>query len=187
MTKSELRKIYKQKRSKFSQLEIENSSLKILSNLKKMDIWDNSIYHIFVPIISLNELNTFPIIQHLFALNKTVVVPKITDGKMISCKISPDVKWETGLFDVPEPVHYQSMDDKKIDVVFVPMLICDKLGNRIGYGAGFYDRFLVNCKPMVKKIGLNLFPPIDSFEGLKNTDVPLDYCVTEEGILSFSS
>ena len=72
-----------------------------------------------------------------------------------------------------------------IDVVFVPLLAYDKLGNRVGYGKGFYDKFLSECKPGVVKIGLSFFEPEELIEDLFETDVKLDFCVTSERVICF--
>jgi len=152
-----------------------------------MPAWHYSNFHIFVPIAHQNEINTFPIIDQLFQLNKNVIVPKIEYNEMLNCLIDENVEWATGKFDVPEPLNYQLIDSQKIDVVFLPMLICDKSGNRIGYGGGFYDRFLQGCRQDVVKIGLNFFSPVNEIPDVFESDVPLDYCVTGDEIVSFAS
>jgi|SRR5690606_1476814 len=185
MTKSELRSLYKLKRKVLSSEKAHAISLGILSNLKTMDIWKYSTFHIFIPILNQNEINTLPILEHLFELNKKVIVPKISGDQMLNCLIDEHTEFETGKFNVPEPETFQLVDAKLIEVVFLPMMICDRKGNRIGYGGGFYDLFLNRCKKDVVKIGLNFFEPIDRIDDVFESDVPLNYCVTGEGIVSF--
>lgn len=187
MIKSELRKIYKNQRNLFSTLEIQDFSQKILENLKKMPIWNKSYYHVFVPIKSQNEINTHLLIDYLFNLNKTVVVPKVNDSQMINCKIDENVEWTIGRFDVPEPKQFEIIENDLIEVVFVPMLICDQSGNRVGYGGGFYDRFFQEIGKDVLKIGINYFSPIEAIEDVEPTDIPLDYCITSREIVSFTA
>jgi 5-formyltetrahydrofolate cyclo-ligase len=88
-------------------------------------------------------------------------------------------------YNIPEPIDGIEVPSTKIDVVFVPLLTYDTKGSRIGYGKGFYDRFLAECKPDVIKIGLSFFPPetID-FES-DSTDIGLDFCVTPEKVYEF--
>ena len=62
----------------------------------------------------------------------------------------------------------------------------DKIGNRVGYGKGFYDNFLVNCKPEVIKIGLSFFNPVYKISGVHTNDIPLDFCVNPKEIINFS-
>jgi len=185
MTKPELRTLYKSKRNELSPEMVDEISLQILNNLKLMNIWGNLNFHLFMSIHNHKEINTLPILNYLFAQKKQVIVPKVENDRMLNCLIHSNVEFETGKFHVPEPKSFQLIDSKEIDVVFVPMLICDKSGNRIGYGGGFYDRFLKECRENIIKIGLNFFEPIDEIEDVFETDIPLDYCVTGEEIVSF--
>ena len=73
----------------------------------------------------------------------------------------------------------------KIEVVFVPLLAFDKKGNRVGYGKGFYDRFLSECNPETIKIGLSFFEPEELIEDVFENDVKLDYCVTPDEVYQF--
>lgn len=185
MTKSELRAVYKSKRQELSSEQVYRISFSILENLKLMKIWENSVFHIFIPILSQNEIITFPIINYLFELKKQVVVSKIDDNKMLSCLIDKDTEFVSGKFNVPEPEYFELIESDKIDIVFLPMMICDKQGNRVGYGGGYYDRFLQDCRKDVIKIGLNFFEPVQNIEDVFKSDIPLDYCVTGAGIVSF--
>lgn len=187
MTKSKLRTIYKQKRSELSSTEIELLSLRILENLKKMDIWSHSVFHCFLPISSQNEINTFPLLDYLFELNKRVVVPKVDGLNLINCEIKKEVNFLTGKFNILEPVEFQIIQNQEIEMVFLPMLISDKLGNRVGYGGGFYDRWLHQFEKKPIKIGLNFFSPIDRISDVEELDIPLDYGVTSDEIVSFTA
>ena len=73
----------------------------------------------------------------------------------------------------------------KIEVVFVPLLGYDLKGNRVGYGKGFYDRFLSECKPETLKIGLSFFEPEELITDVFVEDVKLDYCVTPKETYQF--
>ena len=74
----------------------------------------------------------------------------------------------------------------KIDVVFVPLLAFDKLGHRVGYGKGFYDKFLNDdCRKDVIKIGLSLFKPVDKISDIQKHDIVMDYCVTPDKVYIF--
>lgn len=187
MTKSELRRIYKEKRKLLTSTEIDAQSILILENLKSLPIWGNTVFHVFVSIKHQNEINTFPLMDYLFQQNKRVVVPQTSGDHMISCEIQPDVLWETGNFNVPEPLKFMEINPKLIQVIFVPLFICDLKGNRIGYGGGFYDRFFEKTNPNIIKIGINFFEPINEIIESEPFDIPLDYCVTPKSIVSFTS
>ena len=68
--------------------------------------------------------------------------------------------------------------------VFVPLLAFDESGSRIGYGKGFYDRFLSKCRPDSVKIGLSFFQSEPKIIH-ENIDFPLDYCITPKKIYTF--
>mgnify|MGYP001474072400 FL=1 len=85
---------------------------------------------------------------------------------------------------IPEPQNGLEIKAQQLDVIFIPLLACDLNGNRLGYGKGFYDRFLANCKPGALKIGLNYFEPEISLP--HNTeDIPLTHCITPQNTYCF--
>lgn len=187
MTKTELRQYYKAERQKFSPIEIQDRSEQLLLNLIQMPIWDRASYHIFVPIKSQNEINTWPIIDYLFSLGKQVSVPIVQGKELTHAQITAETQWQKAAFGIEEPKEYETVDDRLIEVVFVPLLVCDRKGHRVGYGGGYYDRFLAKTHPDCLKIGLSFFEPIDEIPGIESTDIPLDYCITSAGIVSFTS
>jgi 5-formyltetrahydrofolate cyclo-ligase len=68
--------------------------------------------------------------------------------------------------------------------VLIPLLAFDKSGQRVGYGRGFYDKFLATLKSDVKKIGLSFFPPVDEVSNTHAQDLPLEVVVTPNGVLN---
>jgi len=72
-----------------------------------------------------------------------------------------------------------------IDMVFVPMLIFDTRGYRIGYGKGFYDKYLDQCRPDCIKVGFCYFDPVDKIEDTHDFDVPLNLCITPQKVYVF--
>jgi 5-formyltetrahydrofolate cyclo-ligase len=80
--------------------------------------------------------------------------------------------------DEPDPISSQPLDIQRIDAVLVPLLAYDRKGHRVGYGGGYYDRFLAECRPDTWKIGLSFFEPIDAISDVNEWDIPLDVCVT---------
>lgn len=78
----------------------------------------------------------------------------------------------------PDPVSSQPLDTQTIDAVLVPLLAYDRQGHRAGYGGGYYDRFLAECRPDTWKIGVSYFDPIDVLSDINERDIPLDLCLT---------
>ncbi len=100
--------------------------------------------------------------------------------------LTDNTKLEVNRWGIPEPTDGIPIPESKIDVVFVPSLAFDDNGNRVGYGKGFYDKFLSQCNPETIKIGLSFFAPEKEIEGVMSTDIKLDYCVTPLKIYSFN-
>ena len=120
--------------------------------------------------------------------DKEVVVPKIIDPEQLQHILLTDqTPFQKNLLGIPEPVSGIQIEPSKIDVVFVPLLAFDNKGNRIGYGKGYYDRFLARCKPECIKIGLSFYEVEQDSFPMEATDIPLDYCVTPEQLYRFSN
>ena len=99
--------------------------------------------------------------------------------------LTDNTKIKKNDYGIPEPVDGLEVPTAKIDVVFVPLLAYDKTGHRVGYGKGFYDIFLKECKPDVIKVGLSYFDPEDSIADIAENDIRLNFCVTPDGIFEF--
>lgn len=187
-TKSEIRAIYKQKRTNLEGLNIENLSLDIANQLLQIPIWNKNIFHIFLSIENQKEIDTSFIINILMGKDKEIVIPKMNKDHTLSHYLLTDnTKFSLNNYGIPEPINGISVSANVIEVVFVPLLAYDNLGNRIGYGKGFYDQFLNECKPDVIKIGLSFFEPELPFECVEKHDVKLDYVVTPLMIEKFTN
>lgn len=188
MTKSELRRLYKQKRQELSSEIIETDSLAIANQLLQLPIWEHSFYHIFLSITEHKEINTDYILNILAGKDKNSVVSKsdFKSMKMTNYLLLDSTVIKKNTWNIPEPVDGIEIDAKKIEVVFVPLLAFDKLGHRVGYGKGFYDKFLSECPSQTLKIGLSFFEAEEKIEDVFTTDIALDYCVTPNKIYSFS-
>lgn len=187
MTKNELRKKYKALRNGLSLNEVEDFSLSIANQVLKLPIWEASFFHIFLSIEEQKEVNTDYILNILSGKDKNILVSKsdFKTGEMIHFLLTDSTKIKKNAYNIPEPIDGIEIANDKVDVVFIPLLAFDKAGNRVGYGKGFYDRFLAKCKPETLKIGLSFFEAeteiTDVFEG----DIKLDFCVTPERVYEF--
>ena len=175
MKKKELRKIYKQKRKKLSTVEVESFQESIYQQVFEFDFLSINTIHVFLSIERLLEINTNPIIVFLLLKNKTIVVSvsDFSSNTLTHYLFDRNTKLKESSFGIPEPINGIEIDPKEIDLVFVPLLISDKKKYRVGYGKGFYDRFLAECRTDVKTIGLNFFKPIDEIEDPNEFDIPL--------------
>ena len=104
------------------------------------------------------------------------VVPRVdfASGEIESVRFSAGSAMTRNIWSIDEPSAGELIPPNQIDMVLAPGLVFDRNGHRVGYGKGFYDRFLNKCRPDCIKIGLSFFEPIeriiDSFAG----DVRLD-------------
>lgn len=196
MDKKALRQKYKEKRQKLSSEEIEENSLAIANNLLRLKVWEKTYFHVFLPIVEQKEVDTEFVLQVLAGKDKEVVISKSDFGssnseqakqtrEMSHFLLTDNTKIVKNEYNIPEPVNGLPVPTEMIDVVFVPLLAYDKQGNRVGYGKGFYDKFLSQCKPDVIKIGLSFFEPEEQVEDVLETDVKLDFCVTDKDIFKF--
>jgi len=187
MLKKDLRLHYKNLRQALSLDEIEDKSLAIANNLLKMDIWDNIYFHLFLTMEEQREVHTEFILNILAGKDKEVIVSRsdFETHTMIHFLLTDNTRLMKNQFGIPEPVDGIEVPSNKIDVVFVPLLAFDNNGQRVGYGKGFYDRFLNECKQDVVTIGLSFFEAEEEAIEANTTDVPMDYCVTPLKVYSF--
>ena len=188
MLKNNLRIKYLKLRSLLAPNDITEKSLLISNAVLKLPIWDFQNYHIFLPIEKKSEIDTEAIISILLGLDKNVIVPKISSPTQLKHYVLTDnTKFQISRLGISEPIGGIAIKPKKIDVVFIPLLAFDTIGNRIGYGKGFYDRFLNACRPDVIKVGLSFFEAEEEIIDVSAFDIPLDFCVTPYKTYSFKT
>ncbi|PCJ95381.1 MAG: 5-formyltetrahydrofolate cyclo-ligase [Flavobacteriaceae bacterium] len=186
MFKKELRLNYIQLRNKVSSKELQDSSIQIANKLLELPIWSLNFYHIFLTISEKKEIDTSFILSILQGKDKNVVLPKMTgEHTLANYLLTDSLIIKKNKWNIPEPVNGIEISSKQIDVVFIPLLAYDSIGNRVGYGKGYYDVFLKKCAPDVIKIGLSLFRPEDEISDTNANDIALDYCVTPEQVYKF--
>lgn len=188
MNKRELRKKYKELRQQFSLHEIEEMSMAIANNILKLDIWNHTYFHVFLPIENQNEVNTEFILHILQGKDKEIVISKTNFEtlEMTHYLLTDNTKIKVNKYNIPEPENGIEVPTEKIDVIFVPLLAFDKMGNRVGYGKGFYDKFLAHCKPNTIKIGLSFFDAEEeTISEIFENDIKLDFCANSSSVYIF--
>jgi len=183
--KGELRKVYKLKRSSLTNTEI--LSLEIANKTLEIDIWNLQNYHVFFPIEKHKEVDSKLIIQIAQGKDKNVILPKLNlESKTIdSFLLTDSTPLKTNHLGITEPFNGIQINNNQIDLVFVPLLAFDNFGHRVGYGGGYYDKFLSKC-PRAIKVGLSYFDPINKIEDINSKDIKLDYCITPNKVYKFS-
>ena len=186
--KSELRNTYSLKRKNLSIYQINQRSILICKKLLDIPIWDKEFYHIFLTSKKNNEIETKFILSMLAQKNKKVVVPRLIDlNNLEHILLTKQTILKENSYGIPEPQKYNNkiIFPQELDVIIVPLYVFDLNGNRVGYGKGYYDRFLKNCRDDVIKIGVSLFEPVKSISDITRNDVALNYAITSNGIFNF--
>ncbi|GLU43428.1 5-formyltetrahydrofolate cyclo-ligase [Allomuricauda sp. NBRC 101325] len=187
MLKHELRKKYKNLRLELDDSKISDLSLVLANNALQIPIWDFFYFHTFLSIEEQKEVDTLPLITLLQGKDKNVVVPKVNgENSMENYLLTDSTPFSLNKWGIPEPTEGIIIPEDKIDVVFIPLLAFDTLGNRVGYGKGFYDTFLGKCRKETVKIGLSFFgPESELISDVHENDVKLDYCIAPEQVYAF--
>lgn len=185
MLKKELRLSHGLLREKIFEETLLESSLAIANALLQLPIWHHEYFHLFMPITAKREVDTSFVLSILQGKDKHVIVPKVKGNVLEHFLLTDATKFIESSWGVPEPVDGIAIPPNRLDVVFVPLVAFDKVGNRVGYGKGFYDRFLKECRVDVIKIGLSLFEAINLISDVATHDIGLDYCVTPKKVYSF--
>jgi 5-formyltetrahydrofolate cyclo-ligase len=182
MNKEEARRIYKKKRKELSTAERAKMDDLMLIQFQTVSFPD--IHHLlsYWPIGENHEPNTHLFNEFLEFRNPAlkVLYPKsdFETMEMEAIEIDADTPFHKNSRNIYEPMTGTVTDAGIIDMVFVPLLIFDKDGYRVGYGRGFYDKWLKQCRPDCIKVGFCYFDPVDQIEGRQDFDVPLDLYIT---------
>lgn len=162
-------------------------------------IWDSQIFNtlvnsnyyqsantIFTFVSFGSEVDTHGIIKYALTNNKTICVPKTSKKNGIEVfSINGFDDLEVGYFKILEPIAgCEKVNPNKIDLILMPGLAFNRVGDRIGYGGGFYDRFLENVSAQVDKIALAYhFQLVDNIPTTEN-DMQIDGIITNEAVIS---
>ncbi|MFI8605411.1 5-formyltetrahydrofolate cyclo-ligase [Cellulophaga baltica] len=186
MIKKDLRLTYTSRREKLSPDELIDSSISIANNLLQLPIWNKNNYHLYLSISEKKEIDTSFILSILQGKDKNVILSKMLDNHTLQHYLLTDnTLIKKNKWNVPEPVDGIEIPANSIDVVFIPLLAFDALGNRVGYGKGYYDKFLADCNENCLKVGLSFFEAADTIMDILATDIKLDYCVTPNKTYTF--
>jgi len=189
MKKNELRKIYKEKRKTISVDEMDKLNDLILINFQKIRLPFINCVHTYLASLKLAEADTAKIIRFLqFQIpHLKVAIPKIDvrTASMRHFHFNQTSELINNAFGIDEPKTGDQIKEDEIDLILVPLLAFDKKGFRVGYGKGFYDKFLFQCRLDAIKVGLSFFEPVDEITDINQFDIALNYCVTPQELFVF--
>ena len=191
MKKKDSRNVFKEKRLQLLPSEIEKLDDLLLIQFQKLIIDIPSLIMTYSPVKKINEFDPQLITDYCYFKNPAqqlfypVVVENKADNEMIAVIVDDNTLFETNKYGIDEPIDGIDMFSTEIDLVIVPLLCFDTKGYRVGYGKGYYDRFLKTCRKDCIKIGFSYFEPIDKIEDVDKYDVKLNYCITPDKIFTF--
>jgi len=176
MHKAELRSLFSQKRDDLGINEKRELDKSI--NEKLIKLIDNSNYwnvHVFLPMRS--EPNIYPFINYILDKRLTVACPKsLAKGRMENYVLKSTKELSKGIYGTSYPANSVVFNDK-LDLIIVPGLAYCKSNDRLGYGGGYYDRFLINHKDAFKVAPAYNFQIVDSLP-CEGHDVKVDVIIT---------
>ena len=141
MDKKELRRAIRERKRAMTEEEIVSRSAKLGALFTQSDAYKNAktIYG-YLPYNQ--EVRTVPMLEQALKDGKRVAVPKVYGDEMKFLYLDDLTKVSKGYAGIPEPIADEPVADDKTALVLMPGLAFDPAGHRIGYGGGFYDKFL---------------------------------------------
>lgn len=189
MDKAQIRKEIIEKRKSLTPEETCSLLQKIIDRLNQFNFDKINVVHIYLPIRKKNEIDTFPVIQFLklIAPHLIIVIPRsnFKTFELENVVYNSETILMENDYGIMEPVGGDVVPINNIDMVICPLLTFDTNGYRVGYGKGFYDRFLSICRPDVIKIGLSYFEAISAISNIDKFDIKLDYAISPEKYWAF--
>ncbi len=182
MDKKEIRKKILEKRDLLSKEEWMEKS-KAIETLFLNSDWYRTASSIMSYVSFRNEADTLGIINRILSDQKKLIVPKTNDRYEIKPILIKDLEKEMrpGRFGILEPIS-DTVFEGKLDIVIVPGVVFDPKGNRVGFGKGYYDRFLQD-KQDVLKVALAYSFQVEEQVPHDPLDIPVDMIITEKGSL----
>lgn len=178
--KKELRRIILEKRDNINLSERIRYDKDIFNTLINSEVYNKSKC-IFVFVSYKSEVNTHEIIKHSLAQGKRVCVPKVSSKSegMYAVEIKKFEDLKSGKYGILEPESFEyKINEAEIDLALIPGVAFDKSGGRVGYGAAFYDRFLVKLKKDTPKIALAYEMQIVDYVPMNEWDVKINEIIT---------
>jgi 5-formyltetrahydrofolate cyclo-ligase len=187
MTKAEIRTLFKAKRAQLSPYDITKISAQVQALVLDYFSFSSKYVSIFLPIEQQKEISTYGLLEDIILKGGHPILSKANfkDHSLTLYHYEHPSQLEISSFGIPEPKHGRTILASKLDYVFVPLLGLNSEGQRVGYGKGFYDRLLKQCKPDCIFIGLHLFDEFSEISDLNANDIPLHLCFTPGGVYDF--
>lgn len=190
MTKAELRKEYLERRKSITESAYFQLNRAITERFfSSTDLSFVKVVHSFLPIAANREFDTWLILDRIRREfpHVRLSIPRInkSTGLLDNFYFEGLHQLESNNWGIQQPRQGIPTEHEKIDLVLVPLLAFDKTGHRVGYGKGYYDKFLATCRHDCQKVGVSFFSPIEKIADTSSTDYRLTSCLTPERKFTF--
>ncbi len=188
MNKSTLRIQFKEKRKVLSTKELLKLNDLLLIQFQNVSFSAVQNCMTYWPLEQFNEPNTHLFVRYLLHMIPSLKVcyPKMNEHHQITAiEVNDETVFVTNEWGITEPKEGNIIAPHTIDLILVPLLTFDQKGYRVGYGKGFYDRFLANCSAETILLGISYFEPIQIIEDTNEFDIPLTIGITPEHVYEF--
>ncbi len=188
MNKQEARTYYLGRRKMIEYPMISRSSEAICEQLIHQFRFGGKKVHLFLPIRKNKEVNLSSLIERIWRDGGEVVISRsnFSDSTMTHYLYQKNTPLKENKYGIPEPEgDLEGIDPSILDMVILPLLAYDRNGHRVGYGKGFYDRFLGHTREDCIKVGVSFFEPEARFREIDEHDVAMNFCATPHRVYSF--
>jgi 5-formyltetrahydrofolate cyclo-ligase len=189
MNKFELRQKYRLKRQALNQEECNALSKLILNKLVTSFDLKNLNVGIFLPIERQKEPNTFLLFSMIDKSITNLYAPKVIPNKeeMIFNRINSPDEILLGMYNIPEPLSTEQIDCRELNIILIPLMAFSGEGYRVGYGKGYYDKYLHEADKKLIKIGISMFDNTEEIDDVNKFDIKMDYCITPSKMYTFKN
>lgn len=188
MDKLGYRKLYRVKRAALAQSEMLTFIDLILIQFQQLKLEIPDVLMTYAASEKLKEYDPRVVVDYCFFKNPALRLAypvMLSDNGMQAVEVKEDTSFIENDRGIDEPVDGMVLSPAELEMILVPVLAFDVYGNRVGYGKGYYDRYLAQTNPGCTKIGFSFFEAEESIPK-EHTDVPLDYCITPSQVYTFT-
>jgi 5-formyltetrahydrofolate cyclo-ligase len=177
MKKAEIRKMVAEQRAQMEEKDFLERSKRVIDTLAPF-LSSQKTMASFKAIPHRNEIS-------LDSLEGSFAFPRVISALQGTMEMVKAEEFTISDWGIPEPLGSEIIAPESIDLVLLPLVAFDLAGNRVGYGKGFYDRYLALCRPDCLKIGISLFDPVTRIEEVEGHDIPLDMAICPDKLYDF--
>lgn len=182
MIKKTVRKEYLQRRMDIPEEDLQQQTALMAFNFRKLSFPPVKYLMSYSPLLTTREFDVSVCEDMLKQQNPSMQTawPRISEhaSEMEACLMQRGGLFVKNRYNILEPISENIIVPEQIDVIFIPLVAFDTKGYRVGYGKGYYDRYLARCKPMVIRVGFSFFDAVQGIEDINQFDVPLNFCIT---------